>query len=113
MLEIVIVTIFISTFLNIFFKRYSIPTIIGYIITGVCISFLFDIGTSESSEDLKLIAEFGIVFLMFTIGLEFSVKHLLKMKEYVFLYGSLQFFITTGFFFIISRFLLGINSESS
>lgn len=113
MLEIVIVTIFISTFLNIFFKRYSIPTIIWYIITWVCISFLFDIWTSDSSEDLKLIAEFWIVFLMFTIWLEFSVKHLLKMKEYVFLYWSLQFFITTWFFFVISRFLLWINSESS
>lgn len=113
MLEIVIVTIFISTFLNIFFKRYWIPTIIWYIITWICIGFIFDVWNATSNENLKLIAEFWIVFLMFTIWLEFSVKHLIKMKEYVFVYGWLQFFITTFIFFLFSYFVFWINAEAS
>ncbi len=113
MLEIIIVTIFISTFLNIILKKFSIPTIIWYIITGIFIGIIFDVGNAKSSQDLKLIAEFWIVFLMFTIWLEFSVKHLLKMKEYVFIYWWLQFFITTIVFFLFSYFLFWIDIEAS
>ncbi|MCR2039678.1 cation:proton antiporter, partial [Campylobacter helveticus] len=43
--------------------------------------------------ELSHIAEFGIVFLMFTIGLEFSFTHLMAMKKEVFLNGSLQMLI--------------------
>ncbi|MBT3729453.1 hypothetical protein HOF65_04775 [bacterium] len=39
-----------------------------------------------TNSELKTIAEFGIVFLMFTIGLEFSLKHLVKMKRNVFIF---------------------------
>lgn len=113
MLEIVIITLFIATFLNIFFKRYGIPTIIWYIITWISIWFIFNIGSAASDEDLKLLAEFWIVFLMFTIWLEFSVKHLIKMKEYVFVYWWLQFFITAFVFFLFSYFLFWIDAEAS
>ncbi|TQR32976.1 potassium transporter [Campylobacter sp. MIT 99-7217] len=73
--------------LNVILKKVEIPSIIGYIITGIVISSFYGI---SGSEELSHIAEFGIVFLMFTIGLEFSFKHLIAMKEEVFLNGSLQ-----------------------
>lgn len=113
MLEVIIVTIFIATFFNIFFKRYQVPTIIWYIITWICISFLFGIDNAWTNEDLKLIAEFWIVFLMFTIWLEFSLKNLLKMKKYVFTYWWLQFFISAFVFLFFSYFVFWIDIKTS
>ncbi|NDJ27553.1 potassium transporter [Campylobacter sp. MIT 12-8780] len=96
--------------LNVILKRVEIPSIIGYIITGVIVSSLYQF---HGSEELSHIAEFGIVFLMFTIGLEFSFKHLLAMKQEVFLNGSLQM-LTCGFACaLIVFFLLGLNDRIS
>ena len=109
-LLIFITTIFIATILNVFLKRYDIPTVIGYIFSGVTISYLFDLhGTSTHSLDY--LAEFGIVFLMFTIGLEFSVTHLMKMKREVFLYGFLQVFVTGTLFTLLGLWLFGLESR--
>lgn len=103
---------FIATCLNIFLKKLEIPTIIWYIITWIIISYLFKFNIS-GNEDLKLIGEFWIVFLMFTIGLEFSIKKLIKLKSFVFIFWSLQFFITTIVFYVISSYLLWIDNKSS
>jgi len=86
-LEIFLVAALSAIILNVIFKKFEIPTIIGYIITGIIISQAYHYHTSE---ELLHIAEFGIVFLMFTIGLEFSFTYLIKMKREVFLNGSLQ-----------------------
>jgi len=90
MLEIIVITIFIATVVNLVLTRYHIPTIIGYIATGIIISYFLQLSQATHSEELQMIAEFGIVFLMFTIGLEFSIHHLVKMRKEVFMYGSLQ-----------------------
>ncbi|MBE3022211.1 cation:proton antiporter [Campylobacter sp. 7477a] len=86
-----------SIVLNVVFKKFAIPTIIGYIVTGTIISGFMNI---KSNEEIMHLAEFGIVFLMFTIGLEFSFKHLMTMKREVFLNGTFQV--------SISGFILGI-----
>lgn len=82
-----------STVLNVILRRVNIPTVIGYIVTGTVLAALFSL--DESSEHaLEGIAEFGIVFLMFTIGLEFSLSHLSSMKKEVFVFGLLQVVVT-------------------
>ena len=78
MLEIIIFTLLISTILNIILKRFEIPTIIGYITTGTIIAYSFNLHAAVNNHDLKQIAEFGVVFLMFTIGLEFSMQHRIR-----------------------------------
>ena len=75
--------------LNIVFKIFEIPTIIGYIVAGVCFSQIYSLSSVENAHMSEL-AEFGIVFLMFTIGLEFSFHHLMSMKKDVFFNGILQ-----------------------
>jgi CPA2 family monovalent cation:H+ antiporter-2 len=84
-----IVTIAIATVVNVFLKKVDIPTVIGYIFTGLIITQIFNFG-EHSKETLSHLAEFGIVFLMFTIGLEFSISHMKAMKKEVFVYGTLQ-----------------------
>ncbi len=84
-----IITIGIATVVNVFLKKFDIPTIIGYIFTGLIIAQLFHFG-EHSKETMAHLAEFGIVFLMFTIGLEFSIAHMKSMKKEVFVFGFLQ-----------------------
>ncbi|MDL0088324.1 cation:proton antiporter [Campylobacter gastrosuis] len=105
-----LLTIFLSIILNVLFKRFGIPTIIGYIVTGVVITYAFDF---KSSEHLAEVAEFGIVFLMFTIGLEFSFKHLMSMKKEVFLNGSLQVFVSGLLLAVFVFYLLNLTEQDA
>ena len=100
-----------ATVLNILLKRFSIPTIIGYILTGFAIAYMYDLG--RNNDSLTHIAEFGIVFLMFTIGLEFSLKHLLRMKKDVFFYGALQVIMVGGGIALVSEYVFGIEKKSA
>ncbi len=113
MLEIIVLTIFIATISNLILTRFHIPTIIGYISTGIIITYILQLSHAANSKELHTIAEFGIVFLMFTIGLEFSIKHLVKMRHEVFLFGSLQVGLSMLTFFLLSHYLFGIDGKSS
>ncbi len=110
-LSIVLLATFLSVVLNSILKRFDIPTVIGYIITGVAVTATFDL--QDFTEQLGHIAEFGIVFLMFTIGLEFSYRHLAKMKREVFLFGTLQLSISALIFGFFVHTVGGISFEGS
>jgi len=65
-----------SIVVNLILKRFGISQIIGYILTGVTVAYAFDLRHMADSHTLEMIAEFGVVFLMFTIGLEVSLQRL-------------------------------------
>lgn len=113
MLETIVLTIFIATIINLLLTRLHIPTIIGYIVTGVTISLSLGLTHEAHSKELDTIAEFGIVFLMFTIGLEFSIVHLVKMRREVFLFGGLQVGFSIVTFFLLSYYLFGFEAKTS
>lgn len=113
MLGIIVSTITIALIVNLILKRFHLPTIIGYIFTGTIIAYAFNLHDAVHNHELKEIAEFGVVFLMFTIGLEFSIEHLKKMKREVFFTGSLQIGVTTVFVFLISYFILKLDMTTS
>ncbi|WP_457607292.1 cation:proton antiporter [Nitratifractor sp.] len=113
LLTIILTTVVIATLLNVFLKRYDIPTVIGYIFAGAIISQIFGLTHQKHNESLHQLAEFGIVFLMFTIGLEFSVRHLRTMRREVFLYGTLQMLVTGNLFGAFSHEILGIDLKAS
>lgn len=105
-------TIFLATLLNIFFKRHNISHILGYIFTGTIVSYLFDFNTLKI-DSLDLIGEFGIVFLMFTIGLELSFEKIKKMKETLLLNGALQLTFSTLLFFLPAFYLFKLDLQTS
>ena len=113
MLDIIVMTIFIATLTNLILTRFHIPTIIGYIATGIIITYILQLSQAGHSEQLHTLAEFGIVFLMFTIGLEFSIHHLVKMSKEVFLYGGLQVGLSMLAFFLIAFYLFHLNVQAS
>ncbi len=66
MLTIIVTTLFFALMTNVFLKRFNLPTIIGYIFTGTIIAYGFELHDAVNNHTLKEIAEFGVVFLMFT-----------------------------------------------
>lgn len=77
-----------------FFRRLKLPTIWGYLAVGFTLQLL---GTEMfyAFNQLQFLAHYGVVFLLFTIGLEFSIERLIAMRKIVFVIGGLQVFITT------------------
>lgn len=113
MLTIIVATLFISLVINVILKKIHLPTIIGYIITGTIIAYGFGLHDAVQNHDLKEIAEFGVVFLMFTIGLEFSIEHLKRMRYEVFVAGSLQIIITSLIVYAMAYYIFDIEQKTS
>ncbi|HIC44209.1 MAG TPA: potassium transporter [Sulfurimonas sp.] len=103
----------ISVILNLILKRFDIPQIIGYIMTGTILVYAFDLRHAVHSEVLHMIGEFGIVFLMFTIGLEMSIHKMKEMKRDVFFNGGLQVTLTAIFIYFICVSLFDISIKTS
>jgi K+:H+ antiporter len=112
-LSYVIVALAISIVLNLILKRLGISQIIGYIMTGTIIVYLFDLHDVKDSHALEMVGEFGIVFLMFTIGLEMSLRTLRSMKKLVFLNGALQVGLSGLLFFLASYYIFDIAIDAS
>ncbi|MFA6397094.1 MAG: cation:proton antiporter [Sulfurimonas sp.] len=108
----IFLTVSIATVLNIILKRFGISHIIGYIATGTIISYIFGFN-GIGNDSLDLIGEFGIVFLMFTIGLELSLNKIKKMKEILLTNGLLQVISSVVVIFILSYNIFGLNFNTS
>jgi CPA2 family monovalent cation:H+ antiporter-2 len=99
----VVIIFALSTLVNLVFTRFRIPTVVGYLITGI-IAGPHLLSLIEARHEIELMAEIGVVLLLFTIGMELSLKHLLRIRRIVFLGGFLQVSVTAGVFVIISHF---------
>ncbi len=74
-------------------RALRLPTMLGYLVTGIAIG-PFALGWIPDSEEERYLAEFGVVFLMFSIGLEFSLPRLMTMRMTVFGFGGAQVVLT-------------------
>jgi CPA2 family monovalent cation:H+ antiporter-2 len=75
------------------FRAFSLPPILGYLLVGA-LTGPHAFGLLPADEGARELAEFGVVFLMFTIGLEFSLPRLFAMKRIVFGLGMAQIVAT-------------------
>jgi monovalent cation:H+ antiporter-2, CPA2 family len=99
-----IVIIFaLSTAVNLIFTKIRVPTVVGYLLTGI-IAGPYMLSLVNAGHEIELMAEIGVVLLLFTIGLEFSLQHMLKIRKIVFFGGLIQVFVTAGLFFITAHF---------
>lgn len=83
-----------STLVNYVFTKIKVPSIVGYLLTGVLAGPHLT-GIIHEVENIEVLAEVGVVLLLFTIGLEFSLKHLIRIRKTVFWGGLVQFSSTT------------------
>ncbi|MEO5334291.1 MAG: cation:proton antiporter [Magnetococcus sp. YQC-5] len=81
--------------------RLRIASIIGFLIVGA-LSGPFGLSLVSSIKEVELLAEIGVMLLLFTIGLELSLKRLLEMKRAVFIGGGVQVAVTIGASFAIA-----------
>jgi CPA2 family monovalent cation:H+ antiporter-2 len=87
-------------------RRVGMPPVLGYLVVGVLVG-PFTFGIVPESSQTQLLAEIGVVFLLFTLGLEFSWPRMVAMRREVFGLGLLQVVGTTCLFVVIGR-LLGL-----
>jgi CPA2 family monovalent cation:H+ antiporter-2 len=91
-LVVVIMLIAAAVFVVAIFKKLKLSPVLGYLVAGAIIG---DHGMKIVTYDqTTLLGEFGVVFLLFAIGLELSIERLKAMRKYVFGLGSLQVLIT-------------------
>ena len=85
------------------FKRLNLPPILAYLSAGV-LAGPHALGWITDYQEIHLVAEFGIVFLLFSLGLEFSIPKLVAMRHIVFGIGTAQMLITSGIIIAIVLF---------
>lgn len=75
------------------FMRLRLPAILAYLFIGILLGPT-GLGLLASDQYTQTLAEFGVVFLLFTIGLEFSLPQLIHMRKTVLLLGGAQILLT-------------------
>jgi len=89
------------------FRQFKLPSIIGFLCTGV-VAGPYALGLIKDTHQVEQMAEIGVVLLLFTIGIEFSLKELLRIKHLVLWGGGLQVVLT-----IVVVALLGLALDFS
>ncbi len=92
-LQSVLVLLAAAVLVVVIFRSFRLPPLLGYLIVGAAIG-PHALGWITSTDEVRDLAEIGVVFLMFSIGLEFSLPRLLTMRRVVFGLGAAQVLIT-------------------
>lgn len=77
----------------ILFRRLMFPSIIGFLVTGI-LAGPHALGFIQNPHQVEQMAEIGVVLLLFTIGIELSLKELMRIKHLVLWGGGLQILVT-------------------
>jgi CPA2 family monovalent cation:H+ antiporter-2 len=77
--------------------RLKLPTIVGFLVTGI-LAGPHGLGFIEDVGNVDRMAEVGVVLLLFTIGIEFSLKDFFRIRRVLLVGGSLQVLLTILFF---------------
>jgi len=93
------------------FRRLKLPAILAYLVAGMLVGE-HGLNVINDQVDYDHFAELGIVFLLFTLGLEFSLPRLMAMRHLVLAVGSLQVGISL-FIFMIASMFFGLSFESA
>ncbi|MFH1297941.1 MAG: cation:proton antiporter [Bacteroidota bacterium] len=97
----IVIILGLSVLIILLFHRFRIPSILGFLLTGIIIG-PYGLSLINATQEVELIAEIGVIFLLFVIGIEFSIKGLVSIKRTVFMGGFLQVALTIGAIALIS-----------
>ena len=92
-LQLVVILLAIGVAVSVACNRLRLPPILGYLVVGIVVG-PHALGWIPDSPQARYLAEFGVVFLMFSIGLEFSLPQLKAMRKIVFGLGLSQVLLT-------------------
>jgi CPA2 family monovalent cation:H+ antiporter-2 len=89
------------------FHRINLPPIVGFLITGVlCGPYGF--GLIRNVHDVEALAEIGVILLLFTVGIEFSVQQLIRLRKFLIGGGGAQVFGTVAIVALLAQ-LFGLS----
>lgn len=91
--ESILLIIGISIVIVVLFQRLRVSAVVGFILTGAAIG-PHGLGWVGESEAIRTLAEIGLVLLLFSLGVEFSIDKLLQLRHYVLRAGVLQVGLT-------------------
>jgi CPA2 family monovalent cation:H+ antiporter-2 len=84
-----------STLIVFLLKRLKLPSILGFLVTGIVIG-PYSLSLIKDIKEVEIISEIGVILLLFVIGMELSIKQLSSIKKTVFVGGTLQVFLSIG-----------------
>lgn len=93
LLKDIVIIFVLSVAVLLLFHRLRAPTIVGFLLTGI-LAGPQGFGLISAQEQVAVLAEIGVILLLFTVGIEVSLKDLLKIKKYVLVGGSIQVILT-------------------
>ena len=96
-----------AVFVTLLFQKLRIPVVIGMIATGIVLGPM-TLGIVTQDEVIKALAELGVVMLLFTIGLEFSIEELKSLRRLVLVGGPLQIVLTALMISVLAGTLLQV-----
>lgn len=108
----ILILLFASVAIVVVFKQLRLSPVLGYLVAGAMIG-PYGFGVLNDSESSKPIADLGIVFLLFAIGLELNFDRLVKMRKYVLGFGGLQVVLTTISISYIAHKFFGIDTDAA
>jgi CPA2 family monovalent cation:H+ antiporter-2 len=104
----VLVIFFLAIGVLLICQRANLHTVLGFLFT-VIFAGPYGFGFISAIHEVEILAEIGVMLLLFTIGVEFSLKEFMRMKRSVILGGSLQVFLTFLVSFAICTRLAGLS----
>ncbi len=105
LLQEIVIILGLSTVVIYIFQRMKLPTILGLLLTGIIVGpgGLSLIG-GDKTHDVEMLAEIGVILLLFIIGLEFSLKTLASIQRIIFVGGGIQVGLTIAVTYIAAQF---------
>jgi len=98
----IVVILGLSLVVVLLFQRARLPLVLGFLITGI-VAGPHGLALIKGVHEVEILAEIGVILLLFTIGIEFSLGSLVRIWRNVILGGALQVGLTVGLTFLIAR----------
>jgi len=110
-LQDVVIILGLSVLIILIFQKLKLPSILGFLLTGIIVG-PHGLNLIQAVHEVELLAEIGIIFLLFVIGIEFSLKGLSTIKNTVLIGGLLQVLGTIAIVTLVTYFL-GLTIQSA
>lgn len=110
-LQDIVVIIGLAILVSFIFNLLRIPPIVGFLLTGI-LAGPSGLGLVHGVKEVEVMAEIGVILLLFTIGLEFSLQKLIRIKKIALLGGTVQVILTIALVMAVGL-IYGFNLKQS
>lgn len=111
-IDLMLITIY-AALTTLLFKKLKQPTVLGYVLAGIFAGPYFDlVPTVTDKENLDLWADIGVIFLLFSLGLEFSFKKMMAVGKSAMITATLNIFLMLFVGYYVGMFLGWTTTDS-